>query len=490
MLIRLRGLVLPALIGVVLALQPLSSQAAREDLSARRTAPCIDDLESLTVEALRRETWQGRLAVAALAPRLDREQSDEAHAAAAAPEAPAPPAVLLSLVSDQLRQYARLDLPAAPPPATGHPLVVFIHGWIGRDAAPGYALGARPESMYRDLILRLTGAGFAVLSPGLRGHGTVQDIPAEGIEFLEAWDTGSYLSPVFYARDVLNLLSALPALNTRLAADGRTATLPAVNTAGVAMTAHSQGGDVLLTTLAVSGSNPRVATPVLAASIWSGNIADRFSQAETFGPMGSTVQAFIAGDGHWTGSAKGRDGTVNPDFVFPWPSHTIGTPDPTSSEWSWQAERWSTPTVREAIEQKYSEMYDTINRYVGNIDDATFSVARDSSGKLLVKHDRRIADVMPRIGGFNQERYLVQPLNLHFSDRDYYSLPSWNKTLANHIQARGGQAEAYEYAGTTHSLRISEHAWFSPPGTRDGVGIAMQRDIALFRRVLSDPTAP
>jgi hypothetical protein len=468
-----------------MALEP-SSTGAQEDCAA---GVCIADLRDLSVASMRQEAWRGQLAVLTTTPALRASGASAMHGEdSAAPNTPAadpaPPSILLRLISDNLRQYVRLDLPAAPTPPGGHPLVVFLHGWVGKDAAPEYALGARPGSMYRDLISRFTAAGFAVASPGFRGHGTVDSKPAEGLEFLHAWDTGSYLSPIFYARDVLNLLAALPSLPTILADNAQTDTLPTVDSSAVAMIAHSQGGDVLLTVLAVAGTNSRVATPISAASIWAGNIADRFTQAETFGPMGSSLQAFMAGDGNWTGTAVGRDGTVNRDFVFPWPPHWINTVDRSSAGWGWQEDTWSTPTVELAIEQKYTEMYTTINRYVNNIDDAAFSITRDAASRLRVNHDPRVNAVIPGIGGFNQAQYLTQPLNLHFSDRDYYSLPDWNRSLAARIKLAGGQANAHEYSGNTHSLTVSEHPWYSPPGTTEGASIALERDATLFHKTL------
>ena len=228
------------------------------------------------------------------------------------------------------------------------------------------------------------------------------------------------------------------------------------------------------------GDNPGFEQGLVAASIWSGNIPDRFTQLETFGPMGSTLAAFMSGDGEWTGSALGRNGQINPEYVFPWPADWIGTLDTNSPAWTWQAETWSLPTVSDALRGKLDEMYQTLKACVRDLDGAVYKLAKDSDGATLVQHDPRVAGLMPLIGGYDYEHYLVTPLSLHASDRDYYSLPAWNRALAQRISQAGGTARVYVYPGTNHSLQVSQHRWFSPPGTVYGVSRAIARDIALF----------
>jgi pimeloyl-ACP methyl ester carboxylesterase len=361
--------------------------------------------------------------------------------------------------------------------------VVFAHGWIGQKAAANYDFGYNTTSLYGDLINRYVAAGFVVLAPGFRGHGTVDGIAAAGMEWMQAWDNGSYLMPSFYAVDVLNLLEGLAAFNTdewkHRGYDH--ALLPRLDLDSVNLLAHSQGGDVALTVLAVAGEGSNLAQAVHAASIWSGNIPDRFTQANTFGPMGSTLEAFMSGDGSWTGSATGRDGSTNPNFVFPWPSDWINTLDTQSTEWTWQAQQWSTPTVAQALEDKYSEMYDTLNTCVDDIQTARPQTSIDSSGKISYIHPREIAVAMKKIGGYAATPWLKEPLFLHTSDRDYYSLPEWNRELVNSINEEGGSARHFVYRHNTHSLKASEYDWFSPPGTPDGLPTAVNRDIEFFR---------
>jgi len=116
---------------------------------------------------------------------------------------------LASYLSDGLRVYARIDTPDSPQPDQGYPVVIFVHGWAGIEQAPTYDLYFRNHVDYSEMVENYVDAGFVVLTPGWRGHGTINDIPADGIEFMQAWDNGSYISPVFYAIDVLNLVDSL-----------------------------------------------------------------------------------------------------------------------------------------------------------------------------------------------------------------------------------------------------------------------------------------
>jgi dienelactone hydrolase len=426
---------------------------------------CLASLEELTVPELRK-----------------RRYTSEYRLLAPYPTGGEGTALMLGYRSDGLDLYSRLDLPSSPAPEAGYPLIVMAAGWVGREQAIDWDFGGVGDAEYGGLIRAWTDSGFAVLVPGYRGRGTVAGVPADGMEFRDAWGNGSYLSPIFYAIDVLNLIAGLE----RLASLEWQLWLPEDQPAPVfdldrvSLWGHSQGGDVAVTALAVAGANPDYPGQLLAASIWAGNIPDRFTQADTFGAMATSLQAFMSGDGHWTGSAEGRNGRINPDFVFGWPSDWIGTIDPNSPNWTWQADTWSTATVAEARASKYREMYDTLNRYAADFGAAGFRMGRDDSGRSIVHHDRRVARLMPQVGGFHFANYIRTPLALHISDRDYYSMPAWNHDLARRINAAGGQARVYVYPGTTHSLDVSQHRWFSPMGTESAVPAALARDLTLF----------
>ena len=243
---------------------------------------------------------------------------------------------------------------------------------------------------------------------------------------------------------------------------------------------HSQGGDAALTALAVSGEGSSIKNTLAAGSIWSGCFGPRFEQAGIYGPMASTLEAFMSGDGRWTGTAVAADGSVNPNFVFGYPSDWIGTVDTRSPEWTWQAETWGTPTVADALRRKFTEMYDAVNRQVEDIPDARFEITEDENGKAIVNHDPRISEAMRHIGAFDYDQYLSETVYFHHSDRDYYSIPRWNSDLATRINRAGGKAADFIYPVTNHSLRVSEYDWFSEGKVIDGLEQMIERDQALF----------
>ncbi len=410
-------------------------------------APRIESLSELSIQSLRNRDYGSTVQRIERIPSLPHSAS------------------MVSYLSDNLRLYARLDLPSSPMPVAGYPVVIFIHGWAGIKAAPSLDFYVGPDSSYGAMIGAYAAAGFAVLTPGLRGHGTVGGVPADGIEFMQAWDNGSYLSPVFYAIDVLNLLDSLPGVEQ-------------LNADQVHVSAHSQGGDVALIVLAVAGEGSKVETPVSAASIWSGTFAPRLTQLETYWPMQTSPQAFMSGDGTWTRTATGRDGSVNPYFVFGYPPDWIGTIE--QDQWTWQNDAWSVPTVAGAVQVKLREMYSAINNYVDDMDAVSF--AMNSDNWLTVLHDERVVEALDAIDPFDMEDLLTEPLILQHSDRDFYSLPAWNTELCHRINARGGTCFDFEYEGNTHSLQISEEEWFSDRHSHAGFDTALARDIALFRR--------
>ncbi len=428
---------------------------------------CLDSLADIGTDALRSRRYGSELEL--LKP-LEQEGGRRSF--------------MLGYLSDGLALYGRLDLPAEDAPDRGYPVLLLAPGWVSREQALHWDFGADDASTHGTAIDAFTRAGFAVITAGYRGRGTVDGVPAGGMEFRDAWGNGSYVSPIFYAIDVLNLLAGLGGLE-RLAwqtwLPENTAT-PRFNLERVSLWGHSQGGDVGLTALAVAGHNPRYPQKIFSASLWCGNIPDRFTQADTFGPMASTTQAFMSGDGSWTGSARGRNGQLNRDFIFPWPADWIGTLDTRSDEWTWQAGQWSTPTVAAARQAKYEEMYAALNRYVGDMTDIGFTLSRDAAGSSTVVHAPTVAAIMPTLGGYHYAGYIEAPLALHISDRDYYSLPAWNHDLAARINQRGGTARVYIYPGNTHALKRSEHRWFSPEGTVPGAPTALARDTRLFQQ--------
>ena len=119
-----------------------------------------------------------------------------------------------------------------------------------------------------------------VLTPGWRGHGTVNGIPAEGFGFMQAWDNGSYISPIFYAIDVLNLIEGIGTINDidwaswGIQNDWK----PRLDAGRIHINGHSQGGDVALTVLAVSGENSAFKHPLSTGTRCHGCFVTGFEQ--------------------------------------------------------------------------------------------------------------------------------------------------------------------------------------------------------------------
>ena len=377
------------------------------------------------------------------------------------------PSSLVSYQSDGLRVYARLDLPATDGLPEGYPVVVFLHGWRGIDAAPSLGFYYDPESYYHDMVNAYREAGFAVITPGYRGHGTVNGRPADGLDDMARWDQGSYLIPVLYAVDVMNLLDGLASVHP-----GKL-DLSRVNLVG-----HSQGGDAALVVAAVAGGGSGLRQRINAVSIWNGLVAPRLEQAQVYALLQNSATAFLAGDGTWTGAAQGANGQVNREFVFGWPPEWIETPHP--SEWTWQHDTWG-KSAHEALEEAMGKLYGAVNDNLPALADARYVVSRHADGSPVVQHDPRVASGLAATHAAHRPGDLAVPVNVHFSDRDIYSLVRWNRQLCAAIKQAGGACRAYEYPGNTHRLRLSERAWFSQKQHREGFADAVSRDVVLFR---------
>ncbi len=437
------------LIGALLLAGASLSGCPAEQASKVANDPRVRDLADLSVAALRARDYGSAIEII-------YQVSGRSS-----------PSYMAAYRSGGLKVYARIDLPAFPPPEAGYPVVILVHGWVGIEGAPALDFYYDASSNYGQIIDAYVAAGFAVLVPGWRGHGTVNGIPADGIEFLRAWDNGSYISPVFYAIDVLNLL------------DGIGSFAPAkLNQQRINLFGHSQGGDVALIVLAAAGEGSRVKHEVHAATIWSGTFASRFTQLETFWPMQTSAEAFLSGDGSWNGTAIGAGGEVNPHFVYGYPPDWIGTPDPT--QWNWQNENWSLPTVADALVAKLDQLYAAVNEFVVDRPDASYRIETHDDRKTTVTHEDWVIEGLNQIGAFDHEPYLTENLALHHSDRDFYSLPDWNADLCTRVNKAGGQCFNFSYPGNTHALRLSKHQWFSTDGSIAGFSFAIQRDIALF----------
>lgn len=408
-------------------------------------------LSQLSMDELRARSYGGDVSVAATIECPGRTEGAQG--------------TILSHQSDGMNLYARLQLPDSEAPEGGYPVVMFLHGWVGADGAPGYLFSCNEGGYYANIINAYADAGYAVVMPGFRGHGTFNDTPAEGIEWVKAWDNGTYLSPVLYAIDALNLLASLDQVGD-------------LDTGNVNVIGHSQGGDAAAIVMAATGEGAANGLSVSSGSLWAGTYVDRFTQVETYHAMESTTRAFLAGDGSWTGTATGADGSVNPNFVFGFPPSWIGTMN--QAEWGWQADYFNrNSSVQAAIEAKLAQMYDNVNAGVDDMTDQGWSITTNYDGSVSVNHSKSMAQAYYAIGAFHYPQYMTEPLAMHFSDRDFYSFPAWNYDMCERANEAGGDCNAYEYAGTTHTLGIGPE-WYSPAGTVDGFPIMIERDLAMF----------
>ena len=441
-----------------------ASEAEVHSSSSPQRAVELHSLDDLSIRSLRSRAYSARLA-------FEERLPDACYTLAAGRASPSV-AYMASFLSDGLREYARIDVPVAPPPSKGYPVVVFAHGWVGKAGAPAYSFGCAATTgypVYADLIQAYVEAGFVVVTPGYRGHGTVRGRPADGLEFLNVWDNATYISPQLYAVDVLNVLAALESPGQPNVID---APRPApLDPQRIYLKAHSQGGDAALTVAAIAGRDAAASIHLAGVSIWAGTFMDRLVQMGVHAPMQSVSEAYLAGDGTWTGSAVGADGRVNPNFVF-------GYPDPRTDLQPGPAKREA--TVEGVIRARLTEMYATLNRYVADQAGLTFAIRKDGNSGFAVIHDRKVVDAYKRLGGYSALREISVPVALHFSDHDYSSIPSWNEAVCRQMTEAGGHCTAFVYPGNTHELGLSKASWFSPPGSTAGFQEMVRRDLEQF----------
>jgi dienelactone hydrolase len=317
-----------------------------------------------------------------------------------------------------------------------------------------------------------------VVTPGWRGHGTVNSIPAQGIEFMGRWDNASYISPIFYAIDMLNALDSLDSLTTIVFGQE----LLKVDLNRIVLSGHSQGGDSALVMLAIAGEQSDVNNNIAAASIFSGCFLPRLVQGQLYGTMAVTPEAFMSGDGTWTKSAIGKKGEINPNFQFAYPPDWIGTVD--SNKWSWQQKTWSVSSVKQALKNKYDQMYEVLK--TNNLAKNNYEFATEASGKVLIEHPSLIKNSYFEMDPINYPQLLSEPLALHYSDRDYYSPAFWNQQLVNALESTNSRVKAFEYKGNTHSLTISQHKWFSENYDEAGVDKMITRDLEWFSQSIKE----
>ncbi|MDB4845489.1 hypothetical protein OAH55_08080, partial [Hellea sp.] len=225
--------------------------------------------------------------------------------------------------SDGIHQYARLTLPNTRVPQSGYPFILFLHGFIGQEKAPNYSIGCNPSNLYySELTDAFARAGYAVLSPGYRGHATVNGVSAEGLEYLDAFDNGVGIMPQFYAIDALNFVSGLKDIDSSSFLKNSLK----FDMSRYFLLGHSQGGDAGLTLLAAVGEGINDHLAPVQSALWSGAFLPRLRALKEVMSVTSTPESFLAGDLTWTGTAVGQNGRVNPNFIFGFPPDWIESP--------------------------------------------------------------------------------------------------------------------------------------------------------------------
>ena len=434
----------------------------------------IGSLDDVTIPTLRSRDYQSNIVVET----LDTNDCVGDNTVKSLPDASGTyKSYMASFRSDGIRQYARLTVPDTTPPDAGYPFILFLHGYIGLEKAPGYSIGCNPENLYySELTDAFARAGFAVLAPGYRGHSTVKGIAAEGLKYLEAFDQGAGISTQFYAIDALNFAAGLPSIDATA--------FPAqsfnFDKSRYFLLGHSQGGDAGLTFLGAIGEGTHEDLRPVQSVVWSGTFLPRLRALEEMMPVASTPEAFLSGDGTWTGTATGKDGSSNPNFIFGFPPDWIETPNP--EDWSWQKETWSKPTVASAAESEARKMYQELKDHVTDLAGIKLELITKDDGFELM-HDAKIKDMFANIGSYNFAQYLTESVELHVPDKDHYSQVSWNKELCTRMNEAGGDCKVVVYLDNNHSLRASTHEWFSPKGTPDGYPIMVETLVSKFNNV-------
>jgi len=398
--------------------------ASEPEPAASAHNPAIRSLDELSIRSLRARSYGSTFTILK---QLGDTRGESGYAHTFGP--PYYDTYLLGYQSDGLHVLSRLDVPPTSRLSPGKPvpLVIFAHGWVGEEKAPTYALTYSADAYYGDMIDALVKAGFAVLSPGYRGHGNVDGKPADGIEWMRAYDNGSYLSPQFYAIDILNALESidsLPSLVAGLKVDAKC----------ISLLAHSQGGDAALTTLTVA-SSPTVHHPIAHAAIWAGTFAARTEQLRYYG-----------------GLEYSKDAAGDPRFF------------PVMPDW-WDSKSYK-GSIDEGIAERRRQMYDTVRRFVLDRSDADPAL-------------HPVEPAMAAIDAIAQPGLIDADLELHYGTMDYYSPPRWNEELATGMRAAGKRVTLHEYAGNNHEFRVVPN--WSPASAKPGRADALASTLALFR---------
>ena len=163
-LARLKGIALIMLASCVACVDVDGPVPAVSEISQwARLHP--DSLSFLSTPALRARPYGAQLVIEQQLGSAREENEYSRHFSADGSKAYN--SYVASYRSDDLRIFTRIDIPPTPPPTAGYPVVIFIHGWYGREGAPGYDFAYQADSLYSRAMDAYVDAGFLVLSPFL-----------------------------------------------------------------------------------------------------------------------------------------------------------------------------------------------------------------------------------------------------------------------------------------------------------------------------------
>lgn len=182
---------------------------------------------------------------------------------------------IVSYLSDDLKIYALMTVPAGEKPPTGFPVVIFNHGYIPPDQY-------RTTERYVAYVDAFARNGYIVVKSDYRGHGDSEGSPAS-----------AYGSPA-YVIDVLNALASARRY-------------PDADPGRIGLWGHSMGGYITLRAMVADQS-------IKAGVIWAGVVASYADLFESwFNRRGGTSPG---GRSSWRDSLIEQYGTPadNPDF--------------------------------------------------------------------------------------------------------------------------------------------------------------------------------
>ena len=180
----------------------------------------------------------------------------------------------VSYLSEGLKIYALMTVPAGEKPPTGWPVIIFNHGYI----PPNVYRTTERYIAYVDLIAR---SGYIVFRSDYRGHDRSEGQP------------GAIYTAPNYTVDVLNGTASMKRY-------------PDADPNRIGMWGHSMGGYITLRSMVTTAD-------IKAGVIWAGVVA---RYPDLFTRWNASAQSVPAAPGSWTYSLEQSYGSVetNPEF--------------------------------------------------------------------------------------------------------------------------------------------------------------------------------